>query len=519
MTFSEIIFLLIVGAIGTLIGWIVSAKYQSNKIIGAKGTAESIIERANKDAESIKKEQLLEAKDASLQLKNEVEQQLHEKSKTIQDRENSLIKRELSLDKNSELAERKSSDIKIMEEDLLERTKIMQIKDEKISLLIQEQNEKLVKISGMSQEQAKGLLMENLLEKAKKDSARKAKDIKDEAVRNAVLEAKKIIVSAIQRSAADHSSEITVSVVNLPSDSMKGRIIGREGRNIRSFESITGTELIIDDTPEAVVISGFDPVRREIAKLTLNNLVADGRIHPARIEEVFEKSKTEIDEVMKTAAENSILELNIPRLPDELMRLLGKMNYRTSYGQNVLKHSIEVGMIAGLMAAELSLDGQLAKTAGLLHDIGKVLDKDTTGPHAITGGEVVRKHIDNEIIINAVSSHHEEVEMTNPISALVQSADSISGARRGARGDTLEAYIKRMTNLEELVQEFKGVAKSYAIQAGREIRVVVENNLVDDAEMDSLATEISDKIQSELTYPGQIKVVLIREQRAVSYAK
>ena len=507
------------GTIGTIIGWIVSAKYQSNKIIGAKGTAESIIERANKDAESTKKERMLEAKDASLQMKNEVEQQLHEKSKTIQDRENSLIKRELSLDKNIELADRKSSDVKIMEEDLLERTRIMQNRDDKLSLLIQEQNEKLVKISGMSQEQAKDLLMENLLEKAKKDSARKAKDIKDEAVRNAALEAKQIIVSAIQRSAADHSSEITVSVVNLPSNSMKGRIIGREGRNIRSFESITGTELIIDDTPEAVVISGFDPVRREIAKLTLNNLVADGRIHPARIEEVFEKSKSEIEEVMKSAAENSILELNIPRLPDELMRLLGKMNYRTSYGQNVLKHSIEVGMIAGLMAAELSLDGQIAKTAGLLHDIGKVLDRDTSGSHAITGGEVVSKHIDNEIIINAVSSHHEEVEMTNPISALVQSADSISGARRGARGDTLEAYIKRMTNLEELVEEFKGVAKSYAIQAGREIRVVVENDLVDDAEMDILATEISDKIQSELTYPGQIKVVLIREQRAVSYAK
>lgn len=519
MTIIEIIFLLIIGGIATIIGWIVSAKYQSNKIIGAKGTAQSIIDQAKRDAESLKKEQILEAKDASLKLKSEVEQQLHEKSKSIQEREKSLNNRELSLDKVSEIADRKSSDLKIMEEDLLERTRILKNKDEKLTQLIQEQNEKLVNISGMSQEQAKGILMENLLEKAKKDSARKAKDIKDEAVRNAVLEAKKIIVSAIQRSASDHSSEISVSVVNLPSDSMKGRIIGREGRNIRSFESITGTELIIDDTPEAVVISAFDPVRRETARLTLDNLVADGRIHPARIEEVFEKSKSEIEEVMKSAAENAILELNIPRLPDELMRLLGKMNYRTSYGQNVLKHSIEVGMMAGLMAAELSLDGQIAKTAGLLHDIGKVLDKDTSGPHAITGGEVVAKHMDNEIIINAVSSHHEEVEMTHPISALVQSADSISGARRGARGDTLEAYIKRMTNLEELVEEFKGVAKSYAIQAGREIRVVVENDLVNDAEMDILATEISDKIQSELTYPGQIKVVLIREQRAVSYAK
>ena len=338
MTIIEIIFLLIVGTIGTIIGWVVSTKYQSNKIIGAKGTAQSIIEQANRDAESLKKEQILEAKDASLKLKSEVEQQLHEKSKTIQERENSLNKRELSLDKISEVADLKSSDLKIMEEDLLERSRIMKNKDEKLNQQIQEQNEKLVNISGMSQDQAKGLLMDNLLEKAKKDSARKAKDIKDEAVRNAVLEAKKIIVSAIQRSASDHSSEISVSVVNLPSDSMKGRIIGREGRNIRAFEAITGTELIIDDTPEAVVISAFDPVRRETARLTLDNLVADGRIHPARIEEVFEKSKSEIEEVMKSAAENSILELNIPRLPTELMRLLGKMNYRTSYGQNVLKH-------------------------------------------------------------------------------------------------------------------------------------------------------------------------------------
>ena len=361
--------------------------------------------------------------------------------------------------------------------------------------------------------------MKNLMEKARQDSALKVKEIKDESIRTAVLEAKKIIVSAIQRCAADHSSENSVSVVHLPSDSMKGRIIGREGRNIRSFESITGIEVIIDDTPEAVVISGFDPVRREIARLSLETLVADGRIHPARIEEVVKKTKEEINEFMKVAAEDSILELNIPRPHDEIMKLLGRMNYRTSYGQNVLKHSVEVGMLAGLMAAELSLDGDIAKISGLLHDIGKVLDKDTTGPHAITGANVVRKYIDNDIIINAIESHHEEVEMTNPISALVQAADSISGARRGARGDTLEAYIKRMTDLEKLVESFRGVSKSYAIQAGREIRVVVENDRVDDASMDALSTEISDKIQAELTYPGQIKVVLIREQRSVSFAK
>lgn len=519
MTFFEVIFLLLVGATGTLLGWIVSAKFQKNKIIGAEGTAESIIERANKEAKSIEKEIYLEAKDASFKMKNEVEQQLSDKSKLIQERENNLNQRELGLDRKSDILDKKESNLNSSEEDLNERSRLLKKKDQKFTELIEEQNIKLANISTMSQDEAKEMLMNNLMEKARQDSARKVKEIKDESVRNAVLNAKKIIVSAIQRCAVDHSSENSVSIVHLPSDSMKGRIIGREGRNIRSFESVTGIEVIIDDTPEAVVISGFDPVRREVARLALETLVTDGRIHPARIEEVVKKTKEEVNEVMKTAAENSILELNIPRQHDEIMKLLGRMNYRTSYGQNVLKHSVEVGMLAGLMAAELSLDGVIAKISGLLHDIGKVLDKDTTGPHAITGANVARKYIDNDIIINAIESHHEEVEMINPISALVQSADAISGARRGARGDTLEAYIKRMTDLEKLVESFRGVSKSYAIQAGREIRVVVENDQVDDASMDALSTEISDKIQSELTYPGQIKVVLIREQRSISYAK
>ncbi len=519
MTLIEVIFILIVGAIGTLLGWIVSAKFQKNKIIGAERTAASIVERAKHEAETIQKEILLEAKDNSFKMKNDVEKQLSEKSKLLQDRENSFNQRELGLDRKSDMLDKRESNLQSSEEDLRERSRVLTNKDEKIYALIEEQNLKLTNISNVSQEEAKELLMNNLIEKARQDSARRVKDIKDEAVRNAVLEAKKIIVSAIQRCAADHSSENSVSVVQLPSDSMKGRIIGRDGRNIRTFENVTGIEVIIDDTPEAVVISGFDPVRREVARLALESLVADGRIHPARIEEVVEKTKDEVNEIMKTAAENSVLELNIPRPHDELMKLLGRMKYRTSYGQNVLKHSVEVGMLAGLMAAELSLDGTTAKISGLLHDIGKVLDKDTTGPHAIIGAEIIKKYIDNDIIINAVESHHEEVKMTNPISALVQSADSISGARRGARGDTLEAYIKRMTDLEQLVESFKGVSKSYAIQAGREIRVVVENDQVDDASMDSLSTEISEKIQSQLTYPGQIKVVLIREQRSISFAK
>ena len=454
-----------------------------------------------------------------LKLKKELEDKVQDRTSNLQNRENSLNLREVSIGKSSDKLDKRESELNSSEEDLKERRRILNNKDEKVTKLLEDQNVRLEKIAGMSQEEAKEILLENLLDKARQDASKQAKEIKDSAVRNAVLEAKKVIVTAIQRSAVDHSSENCVSVVNLPSDSMKGRIIGREGRNIRAFESITGTEVIIDDTPEAVVISGFDPVRREIARISLDNLVADGRIHPARIEEVVEKSKIEVNETMANAAEAAIMELNIPRLHNEIMKLLGKMNYRTSYGQNVLKHSIEVGMIAGLMAAELSLDGEIAKIGGLLHDIGKVIDKDTSGPHAVIGGEFVQKYIENEVIVNCVESHHEDVEMLFPISALVQSADAISGARRGARGDTLEAYIKRMKSLEELVESFKGVSKSYAIQAGREIRVVVENNMVDSASLDSLATEISDKIQLELTYPGQVKVVVIREQRLISYAK
>ena len=519
MTAADVLYILIGSGLGLAAGWIISAKYQRSKVIGAEGSAKSILERAQKDAESLKKEIEIESKDAMLKLKKEVEDKVQKQTSNLQVRENSLNQRELSIGRSSDILDKRESELKSADEDLKERRRILNNKDEQVTKVLEEQNVRLETIAAMSQEEAKELLLENLLAKARQDAAKQVKEIKDTAVRNAVLEAKKIIVTAIQRSAVDHSSENSVSVVNLPSDSMKGRIIGREGRNIRAFESITGTEVIIDDTPEAVVISGFDPVRREIARISLDHLVADGRIHPARIEEVVEKSKIEVNEIMASAAEAAIMELNIPRLHNELMKLLGKMNYRTSYGQNVLKHSIEVGMISGLMAAELSLDGEVAKIGGLLHDIGKVIDMDTSGPHAVIGGEIVRKYIDNEVIVNSVESHHEDVEMLYPISALVQSADAISGARRGARGDTLEAYIKRMKNLEELVESFKGVSKSYAIQAGREIRVVVENNMVDSASVDSLATEISDKIQSELTYPGQIKVVVIREQRSISYAK
>ncbi len=327
------------------------------------------------------------------------------------------------------------------------------------------------------------------------------------------------MITAIQRSAADHTAESTVSVVELPNDQMKGRIIGREGRNIRTFEHLTGVELIVDDTPEAVVLSGFDPVRREVARVALTHLIEDGRIHPSRIEEMIQKATSEVEELMLAAAEEALNELQIAPLHPHLMKLIGRLKYRTSYGQNILKHSVEVGWLAGLMAAELGLDGLLARRAGFLHDIGKAIDRNTDGTHALIGGEVARKYNEPAEVINAIESHHEEVEMTSPLSALVQAADAISGSRRGARGDTLESYIKRLRNLETIANGYDGVTKTYAIQAGRELRVMVESNHVDDIRASELSNQIAGRIESEMTYPGQIKVVVIRESRNIAFAR
>jgi ribonuclease Y len=345
------------------------------------------------------------------------------------------------------------------------------------------------------------------------------KDIKDKARINAKKEAREIIIQAIQHTAADHSVETTVSVVNLPNDEMKGRIIGREGRNIRAFETATGIEVIVDDTPEAVILSGFDPYRREVAKLALEKLIVDGRIHPARIEELVEKSKQEMNEKVVEEGEKALLDCGVHEVHPELVKLLGKLKYRTSYGQNVLQHSIEVSFLAGLMAAELRLDPVLAKRAGLLHDIGKAIDKYTEGTHTSIGIELARKYGEGEIVQNAIESHHEDVPMISPISVLVQAADAISGSRPGARRETLEGYVKRLQKLEELAESFNGVTKTYAIQAGREVRVMVEHEKIDDANADQLAGDIANKIQSEMEYPGQIKVTVIREYRAVDYAK
>ncbi|MBS1272019.1 MAG: Ribonuclease Y [Candidatus Marinimicrobia bacterium] len=494
--------------VGLVVGTGIALVIQNIRLKKANNDAESIVQEAVREADTITKERMLETKEES-----------KKKMEELQQTEKELNQRELSIERKADLLEKREEEIEKLDKSLDERIQRVNKKDQQLSEVIEKQNRRLEAIANMSSEEAKEQLKENLLEKAKEEASQEMKKIQDEAVRDARKEAQKIVVSAIQRSAADHTAETTVSVINLPNDNMKGRIIGREGRNIRHFESLTGVELIVDDTPEAVVLSSFDPIRREKARIALEALIADGRIHPSRIEEMYEKASSQVDDSIMEAAEEAVSELGISPLPSEMMSLIGKLKYRTSYGQNILKHCIEVGWLTGIMAAELGFDGELAKRAGFLHDIGKAVDRDTSGTHAIIGGEIARKFDEHERVVNAIESHHEEVEMTHPISALVQAADTVSGSRRGARGDTLESYIKRLKKLEEIAENFSGVSNSYAIQAGREVRVMVEPESIDDGAADILAKDIAGKIQEDMNYPGKVKVVIIREYRAVNYAR
>ena len=481
--------------------------------------AEQILATAEKDAIAIKKEKELEARDEAIKIIHDAEDEAKVKLQEVRESQKNISNREIKLDNKSESLDRKEVEIRKIEAQVSQSLSEIEADKQRYEDMLKEQNEQLERIARMTQDEAKNNLIENLKEVAQAEGAVLAKQIRETAVANATKEANKIVISAIQRSAADHTAESTVSVVELPSDQMKGRVIGREGRNIRTFEQLTGVELIVDDTPEAVVLSGFDPVRREIARVALTNLVQDGRIHPARIEEMINKATADVDEEMRIAAEEALTELHLPAFHAQIMKLIGRLKYRTSYGQNILKHSIEVGWLTGLMASELGIDGVLARRAGFLHDLGKAIDRNTDGTHALIGGEYARKYGEPEAVINAIESHHEEVPMTGPISALVQSADAISGSRRGARGDTLESYIKRLRNLEGIATGFEGVSKSYAIQAGREVRVMVESDKIDDARAQTLSSEIAGRIEEEMTYPGQIKVVVIRESRSTALAK
>jgi ribonuclease Y len=513
-------FIIIVAALISFVaGWFMSRKVGQGRLSNAQKLAEKIVADATKEAENIKKEKILEAKDQYYRLKTNFENESKNKRNDLNKLEQRLSSKSLELDKRHELIAKKENEIKSIDDKLKNReVKVARLESE-LENLIAEQNRKLEKISGISHEEAKQLLMKNLEDKAKQEAAQITKEIKDKARQTANREAKEIIIQAIQRTAADHSTETTVSVVNLPTDEMKGRIIGREGRNIRAFEAATGVEVIVDDTPEAVVLSGFDPFRREIARISLERLVNDGRIHPARIEEVVEKVTQEMEERLVEEGEKALLETGIPGVHPELVKILGKLNFRTSYGQNVLQHSIEVAFLTGLMASNLGLDANLAKRAALFHDIGKAIDRNTEGTHTQIGAEIAKKYGEQEVVVNAIASHHEDVAPTSAISVLVQAADAISGSRPGARRETLESYIKRLQNLEAVAQSFEGVGKAYAIQAGREIRVMVEHEKIDDAMSEQLAQDIAGKIQNELEYPGQIKVTVIREYRAIDYAK
>ncbi|MEE1007688.1 MAG: ribonuclease Y [Agathobacter sp.] len=511
----------VVGAvIGIILGgvvcWFLSANYQKNvantKIGNAEEKARGIIDDAVKTAEAKKRESMLEIKEESIKAKNDLDKEIKERRNEIQRNERRIVQKEENLDKKLESIEKREANYAIKEEEL-KRQKV------EISKLNEQRLQELERISGLTSEQAKEYLLKTIEEDVKLDTAKLIKEMENKAKEEANKRAKDCVVTAIQKCAADHVAETTISVVQLPNDEMKGRIIGREGRNIRTLETMTGVDLIIDDTPEAVILSSFDPIRREVARIALEKLIVDGRIHPARIEEMVEKAQKEVETMIREEGEAATLEVGIHGIHPELVRLLGKMKFRTSYGQNALKHSIEVAQLAGLLAAEIGEDVRTAKRAGLLHDIGKAVDHDMEGSHIQLGVELCRKYKESSLIINAVEAHHGDVDPESLIACLVQAADTISAARPGARRETLETYSNRLKQLEDITNGYKGVDKSFAIQAGREIRIMVVPEQISDADMVLLARDISKQIESELEYPGQIKVNVIRESRVIDYAK
>ncbi len=522
MTISLPVLLLVVlgvAAVFAFVGWLLARKVGTGKIARAEEIAAQIVREGEKEAEIKKKEALLEAKDEWYKAKVNFERELQVKRTEQQKIEKRLAEQEDALNRKVDVFQAKDRDVQNREKALLAKERALRGREGELEHLIADQNKQLERVAGMTTEEAKKILMENLESQVRREAAGRAKEILEEAERNAEKEAREIITSAIYRCAADHTAENTVSVVSLPSEEMKGRIIGREGRNIRSFETATGIDVIVDDTPEAVILSGYDPVRREIARMALEKLVADGRIHPSRIEEIVEKTEKEMEVILREAGEQACFEVGIHNLHRDVIWLLGKLHFRTSYGQNVLAHSVEVSVLCGIMAAELGLDPMLDKRSGLLHDVGKAIDRDTEGTHIEIGINFLKKYNENAIVLNAIEAHHGDVPPLSPYPILVQAADAISGARPGARRESLEGYVKRLEKLEELADSFTGVAKAYAIQAGREVRVMVENESVDDVGASLLASDIAKKIQAEMEYPGQIKVTVIRETRAVDYAR
>ena len=505
--------------VGVFLGMFLRRKLSESKINNAKSEAEKLVDDAKREADTLRKEAIIQAKDVVLQAKTDWEKEARDLRREIQVQENRLQQKEENFDRKQEHLERKGEELSRQEAQHRQQSERLQKKSGEIDQIYAAQQKKLEDISGMSGEQAKSQLIESMLSEARHDAAKGIKRIEEDAHETADKKAKKIMALAIQRYAGDFVAEKTVSVVPLPSDEMKGRIIGREGRNIRAIEAATGIDLIIDDTPEAVVISGFNPVRREVAKIALERLIADGRIHPARIEELVEKAQEEVDEEIRQAGEQATFDVGVHGIHPEIIRLLGMLKYRTSYGQNVLVHSIEVAFLCGMMASELGMNVKQAKRAGLLHDIGKAVSHEMEGSHAVNGGDLARKHGETPEIVHAIAAHHEDEKPETVLAILTQASDALSGARPGARRETLETYVKRLRELEQIGTSFDGVTGCFAIQAGREIRVMVSSDQVSDDYSHVLAKDIANKIEQEMTYPGQIRVNVIRETRAVEYAK
>ena len=503
---------LITAVIFTFVGILVRKKIAESKLKSAENEAKQIIERAKIEAENNKKEEIFKAKEEILSARKDLDDEIRERRGEVQVQEKRLIQKEENLERKLDAMDKK-------EKDLIQQENELKTKNEKLQEITNKQMEELQRISGLSSEEAKKKLLSELEKTMTAEKAAVIREIENRTKEEATKSAREIVGYAIQKCAADHTSETTVSIVSLPNDDMKGRIIGREGRNIKALETLTGIDLIIDDTPEAVVISGFDPLRREVAKIALEKLIEDGRIHPAKIEEMVEKAKEEVENTIKEEGERAVLETGVVGLHPDLVKLIGKLKYRTSYGQNVLNHSIEVSNLARIMADELGLDPKLARRAGLLHDIGKALDHDMEGTHVEIGEEVLKKYKENDKVINAVQAHHGDVEPQTIEAVLVQAADAISASRPGARRETLENYIKRLESLENIADSFEGVEKSFAIQAGREIRIIVKPEKISDDQMVVMARDVAKKVEDEMEYPGQIKVNLVRETRVIDYAK
>ena len=506
-------------AVAFALGWFVRSQLGRARLRSAEQRAQQVMSDARRDADAAKRDAVLAGREEALGMKQEVEREMLQARNAQLETERAFQQKEAAFSRRVELIDKKERDIKRLETDMASREQAVQVRQSELDVLLKEQASRLARIAGLSPEQAREQLVQSIENEARAEAARRTAEIREAATRNAEREARKVIALAIQRYAGDHASETSVSVVQLPSDDMKGRIIGREGRNIRSFEVITGVDVIIDDTPEAVILSAFDPVRREVARLSLERLVADGRIHPARIEEVVGKVREEVEKKILELGEMACLEVGAHGVHPELQKLMGRLHYRTSYGQNILRHSVEVAHLCGMMAVDIGMDQVMAKRCGLLHDIGKAIDHDQEGTHPALGMEVAARHGEPQPVLEAIGYHHDDYAGGSLWPVLVSASDAISGARPGARRESIEAYIKRLESLERIANSFQGVEKSYAIQAGREVRIMVEHHRIDDARAEGLAGDIARRIEKELQYPGQIRVTVIREMRAVDYAK